>query len=284
MGQQANAVLPAQAARPLRHWPEAALERGRGHVERIWSAWCGRWQLASAGVRARNACDAEALPGATWHRVATHPLWLSTASVETGTPADWLQAALFGAASAGSARIAHDVAAEAMADLVRGLSQLVNGNANDKHVASAGEAPSMGDARRWSGALGVQLTAHADARTLSLALQIGDVVAANICGSMRPAPEPPRGSLSGVTDALGGRRLGLRVLLQDTPLTLGSLKMLRIGDVLPLAHRLDQPLRVVASHPAADAVPFCAAYLGSRGNYRAVELIPTVTAPQSSNP
>ncbi len=285
MSLQSNRVLPPQAARPLRHWSEAARERARSHVERIWSDWCARWQLANDGVSVLNACDSEAAHATTWHRVAAHPLWLSTATPEVASPGDALQAMLFGQgrvrAPMGSTPIAQDVAAESMADLVRGLSQLVNGN--DRRGPSVGDSPPVADGRRWSGALAVHLAAGTQAGAIAWILQMGDSVAGNLCG---PAPgEPVRSGapLAQVTDALEGRRLSFSVLLHDTTLTLGNLQMLRIGDVIPLAHRLDQPLRIVAPHSADDALPLCAAYLGSRADFRAVELVPATAEPQPSN-
>lgn len=282
MDLQSKAVLAAQAARPLRHWSEAALERARGHVEAVWSAWCDRWQFTGGDVRALNASDAAAVPAASWARVATHPLWLSTLEAEGQSPAEVVEVLLFGRGDqvSASARIAQDVAAESMADLVRGLSQLVNGNT--RHDASTGEAPPLGDARRWSGALVVQLLASAQGRAVRWTLHCGETVASNLCGTSRELPFPSRTPLIEVTEALQGRRLTFNVCLQRTPLTLGALQMLRIGDVLPLAHRLDQPLRIVASDSTADTPPFCAAYLGSRDNFRAVELVPAASDLQSS--
>ncbi len=282
MDLQSKTVLAAQAARPLRHWSEAALERARGHVEGVWSAWCDRWQITGGDVRALNACDVAAVPAAAWARVATHPLWLSTLTPECQSPAGAVEALLFGRGDQGGAStpVAQDVAAESMADLIRSLSQLVNGNA--RPAASAGDAPPVADARRWSGALVVQLVASAQGRAVGWTLHCSDAVAANLCGTSRELTSRPRAPLTEVTEALQGRRLTFNVCLQQTPLTLGALQMLRIGDVLPLAHRLDQPLRVIASHSAADASPFCAAYLGSRDNFRAVELVPAAADLQSS--
>lgn len=263
-----------QAVRPLRHWSDAALERARGSIERVWSAWCGRWQLASDGVVVLNACDNTADPATAWQRVAAHPLWLST---ETAA----LREMMFGVnRTASHTPVAQDITTQAMNDFVRSLASLLD--ANDKPVTPAAEAPSAADARRWSGAFVAHLRFLGQGGSLSWRLHCGADAALGLCGAPKNVPSSARLPLTSLEESLHGNPMSLSVRLQDTPLTLGSLQSMRIGDVLPLAHRLDQPLRVVEPDTPGDAPPFCFAYLGSHDTFRAVELIPAAAVPQSS--
>ena len=286
MALQSTAIVPSQAARPLRHWSDAALARARASVERTWNDWCVRWQLESGEASALNACDDEALPGVAWQRVAGQSMWLAASASDAASPEGVLKAALFGQGSAQSTAespVALAVSAEAVADLLRSLGQLANASSAGKRSADAGESPSGGDSRRWSGALGIRLATVGDGHATSWRLHCSESVASVLCGGMPPAPARPHAPLVGVAAALEKQTLAFRVCLEDTPLTLGNVQSLRIGDVLPLAHRLDQPLRVMAPLAATDAPSFCAAYLGSLDNFRAVELIPAATASHSSD-
>ena len=280
---QSAAVMPSQAARPLRHWPDAALARARARVEQAWSDWCARWQLASGAVTVLNACDDERVPGAAWQRVADHPLWLTAVSRHAEAPGNVVQAMLFRQGGAPSSPVARDVAAEAIADLMRSLAQLADARNQDKRSVRPGETPSIGDSHRWSGSLSVRIEAVGADSSTSWCLHCGDAVASALCGGTPSASTRTHAPLVDVTEALRRQPLDFKVCFEESPLTLGSLQSLRVGDVLPLAHRLDQPLRVVAPSAAGDAPLFCAAYLGSRNTFRAVELVSAAPASNSSD-
>ncbi|MNY57134.1 Surface presentation of antigens (SPOA) [compost metagenome] len=71
------------------------------------------------------------------------------------------------------------------------------------------------------------------------------------------------------------------MLLDGAELNLGQLQGLRIDDVVPLAHRLDTPARVVGP----DGAPVCEGWLGQSNGRIAIELArPDVPAalPKSS--
>jgi hypothetical protein len=87
-------------------------------------------------------------------------------------------------------------------------------------------------------------------------------------------PEPARHAsaarapLAPVTSAIAALRLPLRVRLADCELDLASLQDLRIGDIVPLPHRLDAPLLV---RDAQEEVVL-AGYLARQGGRKALEL------------
>jgi flagellar motor switch protein FliM len=99
-----------------------------------------------------------------------------------------------------------------------------------------------------------------------------------LCGAAQPGSAAGRPALAEVADAIAEQALRFQVCLDETTVTLGTLQSLHVGDVLPLSHRLDQPLRVVAHGASTPRSPFWAAYLGSRDHHRAVELVPAAPA------
>jgi hypothetical protein len=82
------------------------------------------------------------------------------------------------------------------------------------------------------------------------------------------APQSNAGT-SSLEEALAGHSLLIRAELAGCELDLGELENLRIGDIVPLAHALDEPLLV--STPDDD--PFCAGFLGRHAGSKAIELI-----------
>jgi len=264
-------IVSAQAARPLRHWSATQLQAAQRAVEGIWREWAARWQLSIHGVTALNACDAATpIEASVWTRSGA--LWLSAGALPT---AGALAALLFGEGTQADPRspIAQAVVAEAMADLSQRLGQIGTSKSN-----AAGDEPSAKDVRRWSGALRFRLSVGRDARRVSWHLHCSEALAALLCGGVQQGSTAGRPALAQVADAIAGQALRFQVCLDETTVTLGTLQSLHVGDVLPLSHRLDQPLRVVAHGASSPRSPFCAAYLGSRDLHRAVELVPAAPA------
>ena len=140
------------------------------------------------------------------------------------------------------------------------------------------DEPPESDLRRWSGAMRIRLELVRDGQITSFQLHVGAALASVLCGGLQAGSTIGRPALAEVTEAIGTRSLAFKVCLDETTLTLGTLQSLRVGDVLPLSHRLDQPLRVVEPGASPRNSPFCAAYLGSRDHHRAVELVPVASA------
>ena len=272
----ASAASPA--ARALRHWPDAALERASDTLELAWRDWCARWQLTGAEVTAWNACDEAAASDAVLRAwTIGRSSWLSTGADDARAT---LAKVLFRHDSTTAAPIAQALAADALSDLLRALEQSSVGS--DTTAGGRGDTPPEAELRRWSGALRVRLIALRDDQPVSWHLHCSEPLAGVLCGGVQPLSCASRAPLAEVADAIGPRPLVFKVLLDETTLTLGTLQSLHIGDVLPMAHRLDQPLRVVPAGASRDAPDFCAAFLGSRGDHRAVELVSTVSISPST--
>jgi len=272
------AIAAPQAARALRHWSEAALERASRTLERAWRDWCTRWQLTGAQVTAWNACDdAAAGESGTPSWAAGRSLWLSTGSGDVHAA---LAQVLFNEDARSGAPIAQALVIDALSELLRGLGQ--SGAGNDRSADEASDAPPEAERRRWSGALRARLVALCGDRRVTWHLHCSEPLAGVLCGGTQPLSATGRAPLAETIDAIGARPLTLKVLLDETTVTLGTLQSLHVGDVLPLSHRLDRPLRVVPAGASPGALPFCDAFLGSRDHRRAVELVPAASASSST--
>ena len=78
-------------------------------------------------------------------------------------------------------------------------------------------------------------------------------------GSSRLAP---------VVEGISQLAVRASVELAGCEIDLGDLQALKVGDILRVPHALEQPMLVQVGDR-----PVCAAYLGRRGNSRAVELL-----------
>ena len=280
MAWQSTAIVPAQTARPLRHWPAAQLERACGAVERIWRDWGSRWQLPAGGVSAVNACDDLAATECdAWSWTRGRSLWLSAGQPEATVALGMLLFAHDIEAHPQSP-VARGLAAEALADLLRSLAQLSAGVDADGPSNADAQKPPAADGRRWSGAVRLRLELVRDDQAAHWTLHCSQALVSVLCGQVPRAAAAVRPPLVDVTDAISAQSLQFKVCLDTTTLTLGTLQSLHVGDVLPLSHRLDQPLHVVAPGASPDDAPFCAAYLGSHDHFRAVELVLTLSSSQ----
>jgi flagellar motor switch protein FliM len=72
-----------------------------------------------------------------------------------------------------------------------------------------------------------------------------------------------------VEQALAGHTLPIQAELAGCELDLGTLQSLRLGDIVPLPHALDEPLLV--STPVYGT--FCAGFLGRQAGSKAIELL-----------
>ncbi|WP_092399226.1 FliM/FliN family flagellar motor switch protein [Collimonas sp. OK412] len=126
----------------------------------------------------------------------------------------------------------------------------------------------------WSGAVNVTLPWHG--LLLKLHIGPGRVAALLQSGERVQAAKTRAGNnvpLVPLHKAIEKKTTSLRLELAAVELDLGSLQALVLGDVIPLPHRLDQPLQVLAE----DGPPLCTAYLGQQQGMRAIELFRSAT-------
>ncbi|RIX79087.1 FliM/FliN family flagellar motor C-terminal domain-containing protein [Acidovorax cavernicola] len=138
-------------------------------------------------------------------------------------------------------------------------------------------------AQAWSGALCIRASWCGGEWTLALPW---DAVTA-VLGEEAPASQsrnstPQAGGQPKVRLdlALADRRVALRVMLEGAQLNLGQIQGLRVGDVIPLAHRLDAAAQVVG----ADSQRVCDGWLGQSQGRLAIELAAVPSSGSSSHP
>ena len=229
--------------------------------------------LAGPHARAWPAEDTRAeLRAAAWTPLlADAPACTSwTASRD---PHEALLAVLFDASRrppslSGEPAIADQLSAQCWQEQLAGLRAVLAEAAPD--AGADDDAPARW--RRWSGAIVVQL----DWFGATLSLLVDGATVANLvrAGGARRAPAPRRSDAAPVPvlGAIADAKLRLEVRCGGAGIDLGSLVSLRVGDVLRLDHRLDEPVAVAAAGASFDAAPLCRAWLGRAQAGLGVEL------------
>ena len=244
--------------RKLYAWTNAQLDLVAGTLTRSWDLWLRDWGPEAAGpLRCRPATAGDAKAG--WQPAAhggERRAWLAAQTLQV------VGAALFNSPHMTEAGAARRVAADAFADLracIAAALKLVP-------VLSDAEAvdPATGP---WCGSVAVELPLAGH----SLCLMLNAPCVAGLLPPAVPADAPGRlgaADLVAPQAAMSGQIVALKVELSACELDVGTLQSLRIGDVLPLSHSLDEPARVLG--PGDQHV--CDAYLGKQGSRKAAEL------------
>ena len=269
--------------RPLRSWSNASLVAASAAIEPTWRRWCEEWGIAASQVVAMNACDEEArLMAPAWREFGVLPVASAWVGVAT-TVIDWVGTLIFastptpmGGTVGDQASLAHEVAEQAWRDLRSRLAAALTADLAEPGSFDDRSAPPMEDAARWSGALVMRLTAAGAVPPASLHLSFN--AASRLVGGGEATGSRPMSAtraLQPVFDAVGKRRMRISAELEGVVLDFATLASLRCGDVLPLPHWLDQPLRVraAADDGSGASHDICSALLGARDGRRAVELI-----------
>jgi hypothetical protein len=283
--------------RSLRWWSDAQLSELTSRLEATWLHWQKAWieeaDIAdtSCNVTCQLAHESAINPeevGAGKEQNGWQPLlaektdeknqiWMRTSKNFNKV----LQAMLFNpsALRAGftndemkNATFALDVAEKAWNDLLSALGILlkISGpapfdvNSNDQSDLSG--LPACQN-KPWSGAVRFTVTY----RSMSFELQIPADRVAMLLQLPRPHTKAAGIDAFPITPlrhALNTQRIGIRAQLASLELDLGSLQSLAIGNVIPLPHSLDQPLRVISEND----VLLCVAHLVQHEGARALEL------------
>ncbi|OWQ46378.1 hypothetical protein CDL60_12900 [Roseateles noduli] len=285
------------AARALRWWSAGALTTLSQRLDGCLRAWTARWDLTLEDLALSNAQqrpDGAPTGPDAWHgwlgQAGSGLPWIWTGATSAGshgvhavhgplgqgeTLAQSVGRAMFGRAADGS--IAYEAAQLATDELGDELSRRFG---HALHGSAGRSMPPRVAA--WSGSVIARLDLRG-AETLTLWLLLdGDSAATLLRDLPRPgaaAALPPLQST--VTAAIAAHTAALRVELAPVVIDLGTLQSLRVGDVLPLPHRLERPLELRAPDDARIA---CLGYLGARDGHRAVELLPTSDTPVSGHP
>jgi hypothetical protein len=287
-GSDCALLSPAESerlARPLRAWradQRAAVQACFDDLSRAWHrAWGlsgprpGEPGAAAAPVATPSAPAARPVNGWRYLAAAAPAAWEPSlhrgqASAEQNQPAlSDLHLALFGetggAPSPDPDSLAAEIAGLAWADWWQRLQERLPAPAPDAAYEAAGPW--------WSGKLQVQLPWCAGTFIVELdAGQVAALLAAH--APQLPGPIPAQAAAArpkktNVAAALGARGLPLRATLNGVELSLRQLQSLRVGDVVPLEHRLDEP----AMLESPDATVVCHGWLGQQAGRVAVEMV-----------
>lgn len=248
-------------ATPLRWWSAAKLRELAHAIEPGWHAFLDDWGLGMD--RALLCRPAHALPDrmdAGWTRFAahgSHSAWLH----DMGSVRTRLATRLFGTRSLAVESMAQETADacwSAALDAVRRALKLP--------PSTEDRAPEAGLLRPWSGAVCLELPCgDAYVNVLVNAPAVGALLAPAVASAARRGAT----SMEPLLQAMSDRSMTLKVELRAFELGLGDLQDLQLGDIVPLQHALDRPLRVCL----ADGTPICDGYLGQRDGCKAIELV-----------
>lgn len=192
-----------------------------------------------------------------------------------------LMVALFGSASEPSAtsdagavaEVASDAAKAAWADfwqrIRRGLLQASPVHSQALYAQSLGDTlPRPAMFQTWSGAVIVSL--HWCGQDMKILLGGMEVEAfLRQRHAIAPARTVPHAAVVPVWEAVSALPCTVRAELEPVELSVGTIKGLRVGDVIELSHPLDRP--ALARTAAGELL--CEAYLGKAGAHRAIELM-----------
>lgn len=241
----------AAGARPLVAWRSAQLQRVADLLQAVCVAWAEEWGIDLAGTPEATCQPADAVAAGPWQPLAQgDAAWQREAGFARAVAlALWSTEACTPVAAA----VLHSCRRDLLARLRAAGRWLAPGDAIPPTVAAAPP---------WSGRvvvilpLGMTLLLDAGAMRQLLGDEAG----------RRLAPQP---AVTSVAAALARSRLGVRVRLEGCEMALGSLKDLRLGDVLRLGHRVGAPALVEAQGCCAFG-----GFLVRSGGRKAVELAP----------
>jgi len=251
-----------EEARPLRAWSAAQLAAIAHVLQGAQQAWCDAWGLPQSVPQVVCTDAGEQHLDVAWQFAAAAGLATAWIALPCSFDAEIALRLWGGDGSAGpvAMRVARACRADLQARLCAALQM-------DCGASPSGEPPRTCGA--WSGVVHVQLAAGV---RLLLDTAAVEHLRAGAPEPARRAPATAR-PLAPVSHAISDLRIALRARLADCELDLASLQDLRIGDIVPLPHRLDAPLHV---RDAREELVF-AGYLARRGQRKALELVLPVT-------
>jgi flagellar motor switch/type III secretory pathway protein FliN len=276
----------ARRARPLRHWSKARQDLVRSQFAAIHRAWCVDWLPADEAAAhdadvlvSESEADEEPVPGdaVCWS-------FGDTLTVTRGrTPLHAVARAMFGTDVTTTApgrevpAIAEGVVRAAWNDWLQRIvsSPALAGSELRKAPPSRGTATVA--ASRWTGGLWLRWRWCGGAWRLGLPHRAVAALVGN--EPAKGAPQSVATAAIPLEQALARERIALRMVLAGAELNLGQLQALRPGDVIPLAHPLAAPLKVIAANGAS----LCEGWLGQREGRIAIEMTRPAADPSNNH-
>ena len=255
----------AARVRPLVWWDAMQMQHVASRVNAACMLWARDWVLdipSEAVARCEHATGSS-------YSMALNPLgihddaaaWIAEMADDAPGIARFLFPSSTPESSAARGEMAKAVARSAMAalrDTLR-VSLLLEADVDSDAIPAFDP---------WSGSLVVSFSGVAgDFPLLLLNASCVDAILDLVPAPAMRRPQAVRGTLTCAATALSDRRLSIQVELLPCELDLGSLAGLRPGDILPIPHTLDSPLRV-----STEGVALCSGFLGKHEGFKAIEL------------
>jgi flagellar motor switch/type III secretory pathway protein FliN len=244
-------------ARPLHWWSAAQLTELARQIEPVWAAWLRDWAATPTAGMVAVACEL-----AAERKDLAHLHWNVLGA--TGSECAWHCAVSEESASPIDGSIAKAVWQEAQADFQAAIC------ARLKLESCATTSYLASNFKEWAGAVILSM-GDGQCSPVQHVLLAAQPVSQMLAGfAPRRSEENTRlqRALVPVEAALNDKPVRISAQLAPCEIDLGSLLGLRVGDIVPLPHPLEEPLAVhLESHP------FCRAYLGKQGGAKAIELV-----------
>ncbi|MBC7603854.1 MAG: FliM/FliN family flagellar motor switch protein [Ramlibacter sp.] len=260
----------------LRWWTERQLDAIAIRATQAWTAWSAGWLgESSSRVEVQLAHEVDAAADWNWSPIGTRAnavAWIaSTSRANECVGRELFEGYETAVRAATPPSVAQSVVVRAMDDLLEQLRTQLELDAPPDQLLLAEPcffAP-------WSGCVVLRLPVAQARVPVLLNVECVEALLGMRRGEMLrdPAATAARAPLTPLASAIANRRVTLRAELEPCELDLGTLEQLAIGDVVPLAHSLDAPLRI-----SVHGEFLCEGFLGRREGRKAIELLQHETA------
>jgi hypothetical protein len=264
--------IVAHEHEPLLWWGPRQLAELEERIEASVAQWFGQW--SALGSRAFFvSCslaweDCEVYAG-VWAQLGTSAdakVWYADDSL-LSLVTDWLFQRE-PTAGATPTVLASALASKAAPELLEALRRALQLGPMVAQPASIAQLT-----RAWSGAVSARIGRHVGGRTLRILLNGAAAAALLRLRSEQPGlGQPTRPALTPLGEACADQSVRLDARLESCELELNVLRNLQPGDIVPLPHPLDTPLRVLLHGESV-----CRGFLGRRSDTVAIELIRDLT-------
>ncbi|MFZ6721388.1 FliM/FliN family flagellar motor switch protein [Undibacterium sp. Ji49W] len=125
----------------------------------------------------------------------------------------------------------------------------------------------------WSGAVQLEFNLYGVKFTLvlnqALVEDLLGIDSQHVSDTKKTGKSLFAGRLYSIPEAIAHKKVHVKVELSGCELEIGNLQQMQLGDVIPLAHGLDEPLHV----KFANDDELCLAFLGTKSQKKAIEVV-----------
>lgn len=255
-------------------WPDVQqLSAVQVFFQHLVSEWCIKW-LGSAEVAptvvVRLAHDSDANFDLPWRRFGDkrEGFWVASFSeLKANLGSQIFKTEASGSAGSLQAKLEEDAAS----DFIDRFSQALRIDMDAPANSSIDEMVRLQETMPWSGSVHVSIPFLKSTVEVLIDWEAlnNNVVGENLTSKAKLGAQNSLPKLAKLSDALNKEPVYLTIEMSQVELDIFSLRNLGIGDVIRLAHSLDEPLSLKTE--TGEIV--CSAYLGKHIDHKAIELI-----------